>query len=110
MEKRIPHYDLKTIQTMLHDESLRLITKTSRQGAVSLGYVTEEEMIGVVDLLHQGHFDKSMTTIGDTKLWQDVYKIADGQNNVYIKLQLSANKSSAVLVEFKEDTGTGGIR
>jgi motility quorum-sensing regulator/GCU-specific mRNA interferase toxin len=108
MEKRIPTYDLKTIQKMMHEESQRRITETARDGAVPLGYMTDEEMIDVVDALNRGCFYKSMTCIGNTKLWQDVYKMTDGQNRLYVKVQLAPDGSKAVLVEFKEDTG--GIR
>jgi motility quorum-sensing regulator/GCU-specific mRNA interferase toxin len=65
----------------------------------------DEEMISVVEKIFRKHFYKSMTAKHNPKLWQDVYKIIDQEKRLYIKLQLSADRKKAVIVQFKEDEG-----
>ena len=105
MEKLKPHYDLKKIKSLLCSEETREVTRTSREGAVFLGYMDVESMLSAIENLTQKHFYKSMTVIGNPKIWQDVYKIVDEQKSLYIKLQLSADRKKAVIVQFKEDEG-----
>ena len=105
MEKLKPHYDLKKVKSLLCSEETREVTRTSREGAVSLGYMDVESMLSVIENLTQKHFYKSMTVIGNPKMWQDVYKIVDEHKSLYIKLQLSSDRKKAVIVQFKEDEG-----
>ena len=105
VEKRKPHYDLKKIKSLLCSEESREVTRISREGAVALGYMDEEEMLAVIDSLTQRHFYKSMTTQHDTTLWQDVYKISDEpESKIYIKLQLSPDNEKAIIIQFKRDS------
>jgi hypothetical protein len=105
MEKLKPNYDLKQIKVLLSSEHTRDVTGLSRRGAVSLGYMDVESMLSVIENLTQKHFYKSMTVIGNSKIWQDVYKVVDEHNNLYIKMQLSADREKAIIVQFKEDEG-----
>jgi len=111
MEKLKPHYDLKKVKSLLCSEETRDVTRTSREGAVSLGYMDVEDMVSIVEILTPKHFFKSMTNQHNPRLWQDVYKIGDERdkrdNRIYIKLQLSSDKRKAVIIQFKEDTGGG---
>ena len=108
MEKLKPHYDLKKVKSLLCSEQTIEVTQTSREGAVSLGYMDVENMVSIVQILTPKHFFKSMTSQQDPSLWQDVYKIADEKDNkIYIKLQLSPDKKKGVIIQFKEDTGGG---
>ncbi|KAF0183098.1 MAG: motility quorum-sensing regulator / GCU-specific mRNA interferase toxin [Nitrospirae bacterium] len=105
MEKRKPHYALTKFKKLFSDEKTRIITKTARRGAVPMGYMNEFDILEITDKLCSDHFVKSMTTYADSTVWQDVYKYKDEDNNLYIKLQLSADKKQAVLIQLKEDTG-----
>ena len=105
MEKLKPNYDLKKIKALLSSEYTRDVTGSSQRGAVFLGYMDVESMLSVIEKLTQKHFYKSMTVIGNPKIWQDVYKIVDEHKSLYIKLQLSADRKKAVIVQFKEDEG-----
>jgi motility quorum-sensing regulator / GCU-specific mRNA interferase toxin len=106
MEKRKRHYDLKTIKNLLGSVSTRIITQTARKGAASVGYMDEDDMLSAVNRLCQDHFDKSMTSYGDHRVWQDVYKYRDDNDTpLYIKLQLSQDRKKAVLVQMKRDEG-----
>ncbi len=106
MEKRKPHYDLAQIKELLDNESTRRITEQAIDGAAALGYLSIEDMLGVVNQLRGKHLYKSMTVHGNSKLWQDVYKITDGDNDLYIKLQIMyLAGEKAVLIQFKRDEG-----
>lgn len=105
MEKRKPHYDLKRIKELINNESSRLIRDIARQNAASAGYVDVDEILSVINSLCSQHFYKSMTSELNHRLWQDVYKLADEENKLYIKLQLTINRDKAVLIQFKKDKG-----
>ncbi len=108
MEKFKPHYDLKKVKSLLCSEETRLVTQTSQEGAVSLGYMDVEDMVSIIGNLTQKSFFKSMTSQYDPSMWQDVYKITDERDQkIYVKLQLSSNKKRGVIIQFKEDTGGG---
>ena len=36
------------------------------------------------------------------ELWQDVYRVNDVNNKIYVKLQLSVNGKKVVIVQFKK--------
>ena len=105
MEKFKPHYSLEHIKALLGDAKTRTITRLSRQGAVALGYMDDEDMVSIVARLSQEHFYKSMTTLQSSRIWQDVYKIVDEDKRLYLKVQLSPDHKSAVIVQFKRDEG-----
>lgn len=104
MEKQRPNYDLKKIKSLLCSEDTRIITDLSRDGAVLLGYMDDEDMISVIEILTNANFYKSMTSNFNPKIWQDVYNTVDEEGRkLYIKLQISLDGQKAVLVQFKLD-------
>jgi motility quorum-sensing regulator / GCU-specific mRNA interferase toxin len=104
MEKRKPHYELKTLKEFFYSETTRLITGSAHQNAASIGYMGVEDMLAVINRLCPEDFYKSMTTIRSHRVWQDVYRYQDDNgNNLYIKLQLSSDGSQAVLIQMKRD-------
>lgn len=106
MEKRKPHYGLEEIKELLDDEATRSVTEKAVDGAAALGYLTVEDMLGVVNRLRRKNLYKSMTVHGNSKLWQDVYKIMDEDNALYIKLQIiDVTGKKARLIQFKRDEG-----
>lgn len=96
MEKRKPHYGLDALQ----HESTRIITRSGRQGAAMLGYFDDKAMVARVLCLATQEFYKSMTTHGNTKIWQDVYRTKEGDVGIYIKLQKSMD-NKGVIISFK---------
>ncbi len=105
MEKLRPHYDLQRFKKLFRDKSARRITGTSRRGALGLGY-TVDSITEIIKSLKNANFYKSMTSHLNAKIWQDVYKIKDQGNDLYIKLQIV--DENAVLIQFKEDESVGG--
>lgn len=105
MEKRKPHYSLEQLQRLLADERTRFITRTCKLNAAEIGYFSDEMIVERVQRLTRKEFYKSMTVNTDSKVWQDVYKSADEDRSLYIKLQLAATgDEKAVVIQFKTDT------
>lgn len=106
-QKRKPHYVLSEFKILFRNESTRSITRKAYEGAVSLGYMTVEDIEEIIERLCHEHFDKSMTVYDNHKLWQDVYKIKDEEENLYIKIQFSLDvPKKAVLIQMKKDEGS----
>lgn len=106
MEKRKPHYDLKTFKVLFASVSTRIITREARRNAVTLGYMDEDDMVAVINKLDMPHFYKSMTSYYDYTIWQDVYRYQDdNDNHLYIKVQFSVDGGKAVLIQLKRDEG-----
>jgi motility quorum-sensing regulator / GCU-specific mRNA interferase toxin len=86
MEKRKPHYDLAEVKAVVADPRSNPFTATARRGGSFLG-LTPQEMREVVLALSPNDFYKSMTTIQDNAIWQDVYHgITQYGDLVYIKI------------------------
>ena len=100
MEKRKPHYSLDALKMLLLHESTRIVTRSGRQGAAMLGYFDDETIVARVLRLASGEFYKSMTTYGNSRIWQDVYRTCDGEIGIYIKLQKSLD-GKGVVISFK---------
>lgn len=100
MEKRKPHYGLDALKMLLLHESTRIVTRSGRQGAAMLGYFDDESMVTRILRLASSEFYKSMTTHGNSKIWQDVYRTNDGNVGIYIKLQKSLD-GKGVIISFK---------
>jgi|SRR5271163_1168654 len=82
MERRKPGYQLSHIKARLNR------TFSSKQGAVDLG-MDDEAVVALIQALKHSDFEKSMTSIADHKVWQDVYRptTVDGRI-VYVKFTL----------------------
>jgi len=99
MEKRVPHYRLSEIQSIVAKIGLQAFTATAVFNAAAMG-LTGAQAIAVVLTLTQSMFYKSMTTYADHTVWQDVYHSPTPIGKVaYIKLTL---KSGSVVIQFKE--------
>lgn len=97
------HYDLEEIKGLLDDPRNRIITRSSRRGAVSLGYASDDDMVFVVKKLKKSDIFKTMQARNAPGLWQDVYHTNDKDVDLYIKLQKSAC-GKGVIISFKEKT------
>lgn len=99
MEKRRPHYDLARIQADVARLGAAAFTKTALDGGRSMG-LTTAEMLAVIGSLSRREFYKSMTTLADHRVWQDVYHAATPvRTEAYIKITL---RDAAPVIQFKE--------
>lgn len=104
-EKRKPHYDLEELKRLVRQGRWRP-TKTAEKDAVALG-LSRAEIEEVVLSLRPGDFYKSMTSIYNHSLWQDVYKprinLPEREESLelYVKLQKSADEK-CIVISFKQ--------
>lgn len=106
-----PTYSLEEIKKLLANPKTRGITKSTHAGAFALGFVGEDEIVGVVNLLNEqkitngGHFFKSLCVNEPRDMWHDIYKITltneEDQSKIYIKLQVDGK--NGVVISFKKD-------
>lgn len=50
--------------------------------------LTSDEMLAVIALLKRSNLSKSMTTVHDHRVWQDVYHAATPMGPAYVKFTL----------------------
>jgi motility quorum-sensing regulator/GCU-specific mRNA interferase toxin len=100
MEKRKPHYALDIIKAAFADAGSLNRSFVSKQGADELD-MDDSAVVAVIQGLSQRDFDKSMTSIVDHRVWQDVYKPSVGARTIYVKFTLDAQQAP-LLISFKE--------
>ncbi len=97
-EKRVPHYNLEKIKKLI-EEKKYCITKIAQDNARIDFDLTVAEVIKYILTLDNTCFYKSMTSIYDNKIWQDVYHLSISKDTAYIKLQIISENS--VIIQFK---------
>lgn len=73
-------------------------TMSALSWAAGLGY-DFAGMVEIVAALTMGDFYKSMTTLADHKVWQDVYRVSTTAGEIYLKLMIV---DDVLIVSFKE--------
>lgn len=96
MEKRTPHCKLAVVHALVQQRKVR-ITASAQTGAAAMGLDTEG-VIAVIMALIRKDFYKSMTTLHDHRIWQDVYRPATAVGDVYLKLTVVED---VLIVSFK---------
>jgi motility quorum-sensing regulator/GCU-specific mRNA interferase toxin len=74
VEKRRPHHNLRAIKTALSTVAALRLTETATQCAERLG-LTLRDVVGIIQGTTASQFYKSMTSAGDSTIWQDVYHV-----------------------------------
>jgi motility quorum-sensing regulator/GCU-specific mRNA interferase toxin len=97
MEKATPHCKLSVVRNLVAAGKVR-ITKSALVGGAALGF-DALAIIEVVKALAPVDFHKSMTTHGDHRVWQDVYRPGTSAGEVYLKLTVIED---VLIVSFKE--------
>ena len=98
MEKRRPHYNLKTILLQMTCVENMNLTMTAQQGIRFAG-MTRSEALEVINQLSAADFYKSMTTHQSNRVWQDVYHAKWREKLIYVKFQQA---DEYFVVSFKE--------
>jgi motility quorum-sensing regulator / GCU-specific mRNA interferase toxin len=99
VEKRSAHYDLSAIrQTFSTIDALR-ITRSAIITAEGMG-LTLSDIVALIQTIMRKHFYKSMTSIADTRIWQDVYHVPCGLIVLYVKFTTDAE--GYLVISFKE--------
>lgn len=97
MEKRKPHYPLAKAIAMVTEGKVQA-TQSALSGAAAIG-LGFSGMIEVVQSLEMKDFYKSMTTLNDHRVWQDVYRPMSEYGAIYLKLTVI---DDVVIISFKE--------
>jgi len=100
MEKLKQHYALADIKAAFADPSGLNRSFVSKQGADDLG-MDDSAVVAVIQALTLADFEKSMTSMADHKVWQDVYKPKVGGRTLYVKFTRDA-QDALFLISFKE--------
>ena len=87
MEKRKPAYLLKTIQAQMVDVPSLKLTNSARNSILFELAWEPEDALKVVQSLRSKDFYKSMTSVRNHRVWQDLYRAAWRGTNIYLKFQ-----------------------
>jgi motility quorum-sensing regulator / GCU-specific mRNA interferase toxin len=100
MEKLRPQYRLATIKAAFAEPSSLNRSFVSKQGADDLD-MDDAAVVAVIQGLSNSDFEKSMTSLADHRVWQDVYKPSVRGRTLYVKFTLDARRA-LFLISFKE--------
>jgi motility quorum-sensing regulator / GCU-specific mRNA interferase toxin len=100
MEKFKPHFALADIKAAFADTTRLNRSFVSKQGADDLD-MDDADVVAAIQALTPADFEKSMTSIVDHKVWQDVYKPKASGRVLYVKFTLDA-RGALFLISFKE--------
>lgn len=84
MEKRRPHYDLASIKSAFTTPASLRITKTALTTAEALD-LTLKDIVTIIQNITREQFYKSMTSLTDHRIWQDVYHAQFSDLLLYVK-------------------------
>ncbi len=100
MEKLRPTYDLAAVKAILGTVETLAITTSAFRDALGLGF-DRAGIAEVVRGMNTKMFFKSMTTIRDHRVWQDVYHVPARDLVLYVKFQADVVTEFTVMA-FKE--------
>lgn len=93
-------YDLQKLQATVAAQGFKAFNVTSLNGIAALG-MTVPQALAVIASLQTGDLYKTMPTVFDPGMFQDVYhKLMPSGKVAYIKLTATAN--GRVVVQFKD--------
>jgi motility quorum-sensing regulator/GCU-specific mRNA interferase toxin len=100
MGKRKPHYPLAEIKAAFADAARLNRSYVSKQGSDALN-MDDGDVVQTIQALAAADFEKSMTSIADRRIWQDVYKPKAIARTLYVKFTRDA-RGAMFLIRFKE--------
>ena len=99
MEKRKPHYALSRVKALIKQGAYRVTRTALRDAARDFRYVEPSQLAECVLEFEAKDFYKSMTTLKDSTLWQDVYHPEIKKTPAYVKVQIVDD--ATVVISFK---------
>jgi len=99
-EKRKPTYDLEAFKAAFSSEDKLAVTTMALKTAAALGF-GRTEIVATIQTMQREHFDKSMTSYADSRLWQDVYHVPSSAGVLYVKFTADV-VTEFLLLSFKE--------
>jgi len=103
MEKRRPHYPLTLIKERILQGDYR-VTRTALACAIrDFGYTESSQVAAWILRLDPSDFYKSMTSIHDARLWQDVYRPLISERPAYVKVQIADEQTIIISLKLSEE-------
>lgn len=99
MEKRKPHYALSRVKALIDQGAYRVTRTALRCAARDFGYNEAIQLADCVLSLESKDFYKSMTTLDNSTVWQDVYRPTVEETLAYVKVQIVDD--TTVVISFK---------
>jgi motility quorum-sensing regulator/GCU-specific mRNA interferase toxin len=99
VEKKKPHYALGTIKATFATVLALRMTGSAIRCAEALG-LELEDIVAIIQGMTREHFYKSMTSLADVRIWQDVYHVPNGSTVLYVKF--TVDDEGYLLISFKE--------
>jgi motility quorum-sensing regulator/GCU-specific mRNA interferase toxin len=99
-EKRKPTYDIGAVKAVFATVEKLHVTGSALKGAASLGF-GRSDIVATIQTIERRHFYKSMTSVADYRVWQDVYHVPSEQGTLYVKFTADA-VTRFLLLSFKE--------
>ncbi len=99
LEKKRPHYDLGTIKSTFCSVDALRITKTALSCTEALG-LTLQNIVDIIQCITREQFYKSMMSVANSAIWQDVYHVAYEAIVLYVKFTTDAD--GYLVISFKE--------
>jgi motility quorum-sensing regulator/GCU-specific mRNA interferase toxin len=99
VEKRKPHLNLGTIRSTFCEVAALRITTSALRCAQSLG-LTLQDIVSIIQGITREHFYKSMTSIANSAIWQDVYHVPYEATVLYVKF--TTDTEGYLVISFKE--------
>jgi motility quorum-sensing regulator/GCU-specific mRNA interferase toxin len=100
MEKRKPHQALSRVQALIRSGAYRVTRSALNSAVCDFGFSEAAQLAECVLGLESRDFYKSMTTLHDPTLWQDVYRPEIEHRRAYVKVQIVEN--CTVVISFKK--------
>ncbi|MFC7521024.1 type II toxin-antitoxin system MqsR family toxin [Xanthomonas populi] len=88
LEKLTPHFDAGQMKAMVAQHGDRCFTLSSRQGYQAMRLSEQEAEAAILAMDPTACFYKSMTSMANETLWQDVYHVPTPKGAAYVKVQL----------------------
>lgn len=99
MEKRRAHYRLSHVKTLIEEGAYRVTRTALGCASRDFGYIEASQLAECVLGLQPKDLYKSMTTLHDSRLWQDVYHPRIEGTPAYVKVQIVDD--TTVVISFK---------
>jgi motility quorum-sensing regulator / GCU-specific mRNA interferase toxin len=99
VEKKKPHYALDSIKATFTTEASLRMTKTAQDTAFALA-ILRADVVRIIQGMTREQFYKSMTSLADHRIWQDVYHVPVEGTVLYVKLTTDAE--GYLVISFKE--------
>ncbi|HEY2404707.1 MAG TPA: type II toxin-antitoxin system MqsR family toxin [Polyangiaceae bacterium] len=100
MDKKRPHYDLASIKaTFSTPDGLRLTETSLTFATLELG-LSDAGIVLLIQGVERTHFYKSMTSVRDHRIWQDVYHLPFEARLLYVKF--TTDETGYLLISLKD--------